>query len=1163
MTTCPSTEKLQQLLNDKLSDEEYHAIEAHVETCPACKEILDRLTNSVQAPVLPPPPRDPTPPSGAERAAGAEEVLPTLPEPAESAVRYRPVRFHARGGLGEVFRAQDEQLGREVALKRMKAQYATDADSRRRFLREAEITSQLEHPGIVPVHGLAHTGDGLPCYTMRFIEGETLQEAIQRFHEADKPNRDPGERSLALRQLLHRLITVCNTVAYAHSRGVVHRDIKPENIMVGKYGETLVVDWGLAKPFAREETVRQSGEATVVPRPGQDEGDTKIGEQVGTPAYMSPEQAEGRWDVVGPASDIFSLGATLYAVLTGKAPFSGGDVLEALENARPGDFRLPRQVKKTVPPALEAICLKTMARKPAERYATAQDLASDLEHWLADEPVGAYREPISVRARRWVGRHRVLVSGAVAAVLVAAVSLGVATVLLEGAYKREREAKNEVEMSYKREQEAKNKADKSFQQAQRVVGDYTTKVSEDERLKERDVEPLRKALLEMARVHYQRFVDERADDPSVQADLAWAYERLANITKQIDTETKAIELYHKALAIFEQLALEHPDVADYQKGLAHSHLGLGSSYRSTGRMDEAERHHKLALGVYEKLAIAYPSEVQYKHLLMLAHDGLCLVYMFNEQRNQVEKHRQESLEIAKKLFIEDPSDAHQGSLAHAHSSMASFYSRANVDKAKEHYEKAWKIRKQLLSKYPSDARAQFRLASLDGALGSFYISRGQAEEARKHLEEAMELSEQVAKRHPNITNNMDLLNMDLLAQSHHFMGDLYRNKRETNEAEKHYKRELEIRKELTRQDPESARFRENLATGYLSLSLFYRGLDRWDQAEEACQRAKPIYEQLASRQPPVPAYQVLLAVCCQMLADTQQVKGQIELAERNYQKALEIFEELVRVTPEDVTRKTYLGGFCCAMGHRLRDKGEPQVAVSEWYARALRILEPLLKPDQQNTQVKQNLLNAYVGRAETWSRLGRHEDAVKDLDQALAMDDGELQHLLKFLRAVSLARQAGGVPTLKDLGEYAQIATETDAWLQQGTFPGGALYDLAGVYAQCRGAALNESKRSPADREKRLSQIGALLVSAPLGTLQVLPALHLQLSDPEKLAEHYAERAVQLLEKAQTAAYFQVPANFDYLEKDPLLAPLREHPGFKKFFQKVSEERKPLPKPAP
>jgi serine/threonine protein kinase len=226
------------------------------------------------------------------------------------------LRFHAAGGLGEVFLAHGEDLNRDVALKFIKAQRVHDPDCQRRFFQEAEITGRLEHPGIVPVYSLGHDGNGSPCYAMRFIRGRTLEDAIKEFHEAG--GSGPAGRSHQLRGLIKRLVAVCNTIAYAHSRGVLHRDLKPANILLGPYGETLVVDWGLAKAVGRDEP-EPSAEATLRPSSVSGSSETAAGTVVGTPAYMSPEQAEGRLADVGLASDVYSLGAVLYCCRPGRA----------------------------------------------------------------------------------------------------------------------------------------------------------------------------------------------------------------------------------------------------------------------------------------------------------------------------------------------------------------------------------------------------------------------------------------------------------------------------------------------------------------------------------------------------------------------------------------------------------------------------------------------------------------------------------------------------------------------------------------------------------------------------------------------------------------------------------------------------------------------------
>jgi PAS domain S-box-containing protein len=305
----------------------------------------------------------------------------TLDHVHELRERYALTRLHATGGIGRVWLARDGNLGRDVALKELRPERADNTTLWSRFFREARITGQLEHPGIVPVYELARRSDDQqPFYTMRFVKGRTLSEAARDHHQKRVAGQD---EPLALLALLTAFVVVCNTVAYAHARGVIHRDLKGHNVIVGNFGEVIVLDWGLAK------LVDQSGEAevettSVLLDPGEGSGDVDLtahGQAMGTPAYMAPEQAAGRSDLIDRRTDVYGLGAILYEILTGQPPFTGSDTHDVLRRVRQDVPVRPHQLWAGVPPTLETACLRALAKEPAARYASALELAQEVERW--------------------------------------------------------------------------------------------------------------------------------------------------------------------------------------------------------------------------------------------------------------------------------------------------------------------------------------------------------------------------------------------------------------------------------------------------------------------------------------------------------------------------------------------------------------------------------------------------------------------------------------------------------------------------------------------------------------------------------------------------------------------------------------------------------------
>ena len=374
--------------------------------------------------------------------------------------------FHAKGGLGAVYRATERELNRQVAVKFIHQSLIKDRTSCDRFMLEAEVTGRLEHPGIVPLYGIGQAENGQLFYYMRYIDGETMDEAIQRCHQVRATAGNTAEPSLEFRRLLTAFISVCKTVAYAHNRGIVHRDIKPANVMLGKYGETIVVDWGLAVPVNRDDRFRNSGEMTLMPNAGSQNSSTSGG-GAGTLAYMSPEQASNLAPT--PASDIYSLGATLYKILCGQPAFTGDNGHEIRTRVIEGRFTHPSEVVRRVPRSLEAICLKAMQAQPKDRYETALDLAADVENYLADEPVSVLSETRAQRISRWVRRHRFAAQSAALGIVAVVLISVLAAAWLGTLARREHAARELADFSHKEAQTARQENLETQNDARKII----------------------------------------------------------------------------------------------------------------------------------------------------------------------------------------------------------------------------------------------------------------------------------------------------------------------------------------------------------------------------------------------------------------------------------------------------------------------------------------------------------------------------------------------------------------------------------------------------------------------------------------------------------------------------------------------------------------------
>jgi eukaryotic-like serine/threonine-protein kinase len=490
----------------------------------------------------------------------AGDVSPSIGELGD----FRLLREVGRGGMGVVYEAEQISLRRRVALKVLPFAAAIDPRRLQRFKTEALTAAHVQHERIVPVHAVG-CERGVHYYAMQFIEGQSLAVLIaelRRLRDEDDSRPSPAdgseddravaalvavtlaesgsqsevtlaattisrERSLDRSLYFDRVAGLGRQAAlaleHAHQAGIVHRDVKPGNLLLDLRAQLWITDFGLAQVIG-------------------DPGLTITGELLGTLRYASPEQVLARRGIVDHRSDVYSLGATLYELLTLRPPFEGRDRNALIQEIAALDPPAPRELDRSVPPALETIVLKALRKEPAERYGTAQELADDLERFLDHRPILARRPTPAERLRGWSRRHPSIVGvGFVALVLLSAASL-VSTALVGREQAKTLAEQRKAEAAYQRERQRAEEAEARFRLARRSV-DELIRVSEEELAHRPGMEGLRKRLLASALVYYQEFIEQRRSDPAAQAELRDTTRRVETILADLAVLRAAGELY--------------------------------------------------------------------------------------------------------------------------------------------------------------------------------------------------------------------------------------------------------------------------------------------------------------------------------------------------------------------------------------------------------------------------------------------------------------------------------------------------------------------------------------------------------------------------------------------------------------------------------------------
>lgn len=506
--------------------------------------------------------------SQANPAMSMPPSLAATKAPARRFGNYDLIDTIAKGGMGIVYKARHLKLNRTVALKMiLSGQFADDLEVQR-FYSEAEAAAKLRHPNIVGIHDVGEC-EGQHFFSMDYIEGKSLGDLLK-------------DQALKPRHAAELMQTIAGAMHYAHTEGVVHRDLKPSNVLLDAGGSPLITDFGLAKQ------VSSGGGKSEM---------TMAGTVVGTPSYMPPEQAQGRIEEVGIRSDVYSLGAILYELLSGRPPFRGAGVMETLKQVIENEPVALRALSPAIPRDLETICHKCLQKEPEKRYQTAKELADELGRFLRGEPI--FAQPISPAARawRWCKRNPVVASTSAAALFGLVLALIASTV------------------GYVQTSAALAESEESRRQAMAAVDDLFTQVSENTLLNKPGLQPLRKELLGRALAYYQRFLEQRSGDPRVQDELASAHFRIGLITEAIESPDEALPLFESARAMQENLVQATPNNPARLEALGNTLNALGTSLARKKDHTAAQQHFTAAAGVRTRLAELAPQNSEYQRLL--------------------------------------------------------------------------------------------------------------------------------------------------------------------------------------------------------------------------------------------------------------------------------------------------------------------------------------------------------------------------------------------------------------------------------------------------------------------------------------------------------------------------------------------------------------------
>jgi serine/threonine-protein kinase len=862
----------------------------------------------------------------------------------------------ARGGMGVIYKARQLSLNRTVALKMILAGEFALPEEVQRFRLEAEAAANLDHPNIVPIYEVGEC-DGQPYFSMKLVDGGNLSE-----HQARLARR-PRDAARLLAQ-------VARAVHHAHQRGLLHRDLKPANILLDAEGRPHVTDFGLAKRVAVPGQAGGSGPGSGWPSL------TNPGTAVGTPSYMAPEQAAGHKGALTTAADVYSLGAILYELLTGRPPFKAETPLNTLLEVMHQEPVPPRLLQPRLDRDLEMICLKCLHKEPGRRYASAAALADDLQRYLAGEPVQARPAGPLGRAGRWCRRNPALAAaaGLAAAALAAAVvvsclyavaqshhaaRLAEEEAQLQRALEAAEASAGEARQRAAEAERERARADDSFRQAHQAVND-AMRLTDGLAHLPGSQQP-RKQILAALLKYYQNFVEQHGDDPRLRGELAAAYSSVGHINDATGARTEALAAYQRSLALYQDLAREQPDDPRWQGALVHAlnNVGvlqdvlgqptagqesvrqalevcqrrlreqpdareglrdlatlyhhMGCQERDAGRFDRAYEHLGDARALLEQLVCTNPRSVPLQAELALCVNNTGVLHGQLDRLHEALRCFDEARAIRERL-ADDGDRGSQLALAASYRDTGVTYHRlSRRDEALGFYQKAHDIRKRLADQNPEVSSYKGDLADSLNDVGNIHLDKGELKAALESYQGALHLHEWLVERDPNVAGRQ----ADL-ARSHVNCGEVLKTNRQHQDALRAFGRARDIEERLVKENPDRYEFHHDLAR---NLDLTGQTLNQLGRAGEGLAELYRAVEQerlALARAPAVARYARALAGHYGSLAEVARAAGRPD-------EATEALLEQRRLC-QDQPRELYR--IACALVQTARAVGQGQAGPS-------------------------------------------------------------------------------------------------------------------------------------------------------------------------------------------------------------------------------------------